>query len=125
MDWLNTGLWAAQVVLTAVFLMAGFQKAFQYDRAKQTLAWVRDVPRGLVTFIGAAELLGALGMVLPAVTALPSWLTPLAAVGLGLIMLLAAGFHARRGEGQAVALNAVLLLLAAFVAYGRWFVSPL
>ena len=76
--------------------MAGVMKAFQYERAK---ARSPVMSRGLVTFIGGSELLGGLGLLLPALTHILPWLTPLAAVGLAVIMLLATLFHIRRGEG--------------------------
>src|SRR5215211_2286025 len=122
---MNIALWIVQVLLGGMFVFAGVLKAFQYERAKASLPWVKDVPRGLVTFIGIAELLGGLGLLLPAITGILPWLTPLAATGLALIMLLAAGFHASRREGQAIGMTAVLLILAAFVAYGRFVIVPL
>lgn len=117
---MNIALWVVQALLALAFLMAGSMKAFQYEKAKATMAWVKDVSKGLVSFIGLAEILGALGLVLPAVLGLPAILTPLAAAGLVLTMLLAAGFHLKRGENQAIVANLVLGALAAFVAYGRW-----
>jgi len=66
------------------------------SRAKTSL------PRGLVTFIGGSELLGGLGLLLPALTGILPWLTPLAAVGLAIIMILASIFHATRGKAQTV-----------------------
>lgn len=122
---MNIALWIVQVALAAMFVLAGMMKAFQYERARATLPWVKDVPRGLVTFIGVCELLGGLGLVLPGLTSILPWLTPLAATGLALIMLLAMIFHIRRGEGQAVLFNLVLLVLTVFVAYGRFAVAPL
>lgn len=122
---MNIGLWGVQVILALMFLMAGVTKGFQYDRAKASLPWVKDVSKGLVTFIGISELLGGLGLLLPALTGFLPWLTPLAAVGIAIIMVLAAGFHARRGEYQGIVFNLVLLALAVLVAYGRWFVRPL
>jgi DoxX-like family len=86
---------------------------------------VADVPRGLVTFIGICEILGAIGVILPAVTGILPWLTPLAALGLAVIMLLASGFHAMRRGYPNIGVNLVLLALAAFVAYGRWMIAPL
>jgi len=112
-------------MLAAMFLMAGVTKGFQYEKAKASLPWVKDVPKGLVTFIGISELLGGLGLLLPAIAGFLPWLTPLAAAGIALIMLLAAGFHAKRGEAYGIVFNLVLLVLAVFVAYGRWFVHPL
>lgn len=117
---MNIALWALQAILALMFLMAGSMKAFQYEKAKASMPWVKDVPKGLVTFIGLAEVLGAIGLVLPLLIGLPAILTPLAAAGLALTMLLAAGFHLKRGESKAVPMNLVLLLLAAFIAYGRF-----
>ena len=71
------------------------------------------------------ELLGGLGLLLPALTGILPWLTPLAAAGLALVMLLAMGFHATRRERPVIAFNTVLLLLAVFVAYGRFVSVPL
>src|SRR3954466_119850 len=122
---MNIALWIVQVLLAAAFIFAGVTKAFRYEYAHANLPWVKDVPRGLTTFIGVAELLGGLGLLLPALTGMLPWLTPLAAAGLALIMLLAIGFHATRREWSAIGFNTVLLLLAAFVAYGRFVIMPL
>jgi len=122
---MNIAVWILQVLLGAMFVFAGVLKAFQYERAKASLLWVNDLPRGLVTFIGISELLGGLGLLLPSITGILPWLTPLAGAGLVLIMILAIGFHASRREAQAIGFNAVLLLLAAFVAYGRFLIVPL
>jgi uncharacterized membrane protein YphA (DoxX/SURF4 family) len=116
---MNIVLWIVQVLLAGLFLMAGAMKVFQYERAKASL------PRGLVTFIGISELLGGLGLLLPALTGILPWLTPLAGAGLALIMILAIGFHASRREVPAIGVNVVLLVLAAFVAYGRFLIVPL
>src|SRR5204862_664287 len=122
---MNIILWIAQALVAAAFLMAGPIKLFQYERARERMSWVKNVPRGLVAFIGAAEILGGLGLVLPALTGILPWLTPLAGLGLVLVMLLASAFHATRREYSRIAMNVVLLLLAAFVVYGRWFIQPL
>jgi len=121
---MNVVLWIVQVVLAAMFLYAGITKAFQYEKAKEKMAWVKDVSKGLVICIGVAELLGGLALLLPGLFGFWQALVPLAALGLAIIMLLAAGFHVKRKENQAIITNVVLLVLAAFVAYGRWFVVP-
>ena len=95
---MNIILWILQVLLAAMFLMAGVMKAFQYERAKATLPWVKDTSKGLVSFIGISELLGGIGLVLPQITGILPWLTLLAAAGLAIIMVLAAIFHIRRKE---------------------------
>ncbi len=94
-------------------------------RAKALFKWPADVSPGLLTFTGVAEILGAIGLILPALTGILPWLTPLAALGLAVIMLLAAIFHLTRREYQNIVVNLVLLVLAAFVAYGRWVLVPL
>lgn len=122
---MNILLWILQVALGAMFLFAGVMKTFQYEKAKEKLPWVVEFPRWMVAFIGISELLGGLGLLLPGLTGLAPFLTPVAALGLAVIMLLAAGFHARRNERPAIGLNALLFVFAGFIAFGRWVLAPL
>lgn len=123
---LHTALWVAQFLLACAFGMAGVGKSTApIAELAPDMPWVLDVPVALVRFIGAAEFAGGLGMVLPAVTGIRPVLTPLAALGLALIMLLAAVFHVTRGEVPAIAINAALAALALFVAWGRWSRAPI
>jgi uncharacterized membrane protein len=116
-----------QVLLGLVFLAAGGTKLAQPKEklAKNNMAWAGDFSQGAVHLIGALEVLGALGLVLPALTGVLPWLTPLAAVGLALLMAGAVYTHLRREEGSAIVPPAVLLLLVALVAVGRSIVLPL
>lgn len=116
---MNIALWIVQILLGLMFLMAGSTKAFSYEKAKASLPWVKDSTKGLVTFIGVAELLGGLGLILPYAFGIAPILTPIAAFGLGVVMILAAGFHAKRKEYQGIGMNIILLALALFVAIGR------
>ena len=117
---LNVTLWAVQILLALVFAFAGFAKLTQPTSAlAASMTWVTDVPTGLVRFIGAAELAGALGLLLPSLTRIRPRLTALAALGLLLVMVLAGGFHLSRGEGGMLPVNVVLAALAAFVTWGR------
>jgi uncharacterized protein YjeT (DUF2065 family) len=86
------------------------------------MAWVEDFSQRTVRIIGALEVLGAIGIVLPALSGIVPSLTPLAAAGLVLTMIGAALTHLRRTEYGYIAVNAVVLIVAAFVAYGRFFV---
>ncbi len=121
-------LWVLQVVLALMFLGAGFAKLTQpYDTlaAQPQMAWVSALPELLVRFIGLAEVLGAIGLILPAATRILPWLTPLAAAALSLVMVLAVLFHLTRGELPAVIPTLVLAVLAGFVAYGRRTLVPI
>jgi uncharacterized membrane protein YphA (DoxX/SURF4 family) len=122
---MGIALWVVQVLVAAAFLGAGATKLSQpKEKLVKNMAWVEDFSQGSVRLIGALEVLGAIGVVLPALTGIVPWLTPLAALGLLLLMIGAALTHLRRTEYGNIAMNAVLLVLAAFVAYGRFFVLP-
>jgi putative oxidoreductase len=122
----RVALWIVQVLLAAAFFVVGFAKAVQpIDELAQQMAWVTAVPSGLVRFIGVMEIAGAVGLVLPAATRIAPLLTPIAALGLLLVMVLAAGFHLLRGEIAALPLNFVLGALAAFVMWGRFKKAPI
>lgn len=118
---MNIVLWIIQVLLAAAFGMAGFTKLSQpLDALSGMMPWVTAMPALVVRFIGAAEVAGALGLILPRATKIQPQLTAYAGVGLALIMLLAALFHASRGELGNIAPPVVLFVLSALVAYGRW-----
>ena len=118
---MNIALWIAQGLLAVMYLMAGTTKAFQIARAKEQFPWAKNRSDGFVRFIGISELLGALGLILPMVTGILAWLTPVAAVGLVVIQLLAIFTeHLPKREYNVIPVNLVLLGLAAFVAFGRW-----
>jgi uncharacterized membrane protein YphA (DoxX/SURF4 family) len=122
---MSIALWVAQVLLALAFLGAGATKLSQPKvKLLKNMAWVEDFSQPAVRLIGAVEVLGAIGVVLPALTGILPWLTSLAAFGLVLLMVGAALTHLRRTEYGNVAVNALLLILAAFVAYGRFFVLP-
>ncbi len=93
-------------------------KLFAFDQFAASVPSLAD-QRGLVTFIGIAELAGALGLILPALTKILPNLTRWAAVGLATIMVLATGFHVLRGEFSHAVVTVILLALAAFVIYAR------
>ena len=84
------------------------------------MPWVNDFPSALVRFIGLEEIAGGLGLVLPAITRILPWLTPLAAAALALSMIFAIVFNASFGDIPNVIFTLVLLVLALYVTYGRW-----
>ena len=117
---MNIALWIVQIILGLAFIMFGSMKAFQYEKAQASLPWVKDYSKGFVTFIGVSELLGGLGLILPYALGIAPILTPIAALGLGIVMILAAGLQAKRKENPAIGMNLVFLVLAIFVAIGRF-----
>ncbi|WP_256760728.1 DoxX family protein [Cohnella sp. WQ 127256] len=117
---MNIALWIVQIILGLAFMMFGAMKTFQYEKAKAGMPWVKEYSKGLVLFIGASELLGGIGLIVPYATEIVPELTPIAAVGLAVIMFFAAVFHARRKEYQAIGMNILLIALTVFVAVGRF-----
>src|SRR5689334_20513139 len=83
----SIALWVMQVLLALAFLLAGVPKASQpIPTLAKRITWANDVPAPFVRFIGVAEILGALGLILPALTGILPWLTIAAAIGLVIVM---------------------------------------
>jgi uncharacterized membrane protein YphA (DoxX/SURF4 family) len=118
---MNVALWVIAGVLAAVFVVAGAMKLAQPKQklADSGLGWTQDVSAATVKLIGALEVLAAIGLIVPPLLGIAPVLAPLAAVGLVLLMIGAAITHGRRREPSMIAVNVVLLALAAFVAWGR------
>ena len=122
---MNVVLWIVQGLLAAAFLMAGVMKVTQpIDALGKQMGWVRDVPLGLVRFIGVAEALGAVGLILPLLTGVLPWLTVAAAIALAVVMVFAAVFHLYRAEASRMPASVVLFLLALLVVVGRLAIVP-
>ena len=122
---MNTALWAVQIVLALAFTGTGLLKAaVPYAKLSPQAGWVGDFSPVSVKLIGALELLGAGGIVLPALLNIAPWLTSLAALGFVLDMLFAFAVHRRRQETVLMVVNVVLTVLAVFVIYGRVQMAP-
>lgn len=117
---LHVGLWIAQGLLAAAFGMAGFMKITMpiEELAKNGMSFVSTYGVGTVRFIGISEVLGALGLILPVALRIKPILTPLAAVGIAIIMVLATNYHVSNKEPFAPTI--ILFILASFVAWGRF-----
>jgi hypothetical protein len=114
-------LWIVQGLLAALFLFAGVMKlVMPLDK----LAGPVELPGVFIRFIGVAEALGGLGLILPGLLRIKPGLTPLAAVGLVIIMIGAVVITLPSGLGDAL-IPLIVGLLAAFVAYGRWRLAPI
>ena len=119
---MNLTLWIVQGLLAFAFIAVGAMKLFAYEKfkAQSEKKGPVGITRGLAAFIGTAEITGGLGIVLPMATNTAPWLSVWAAIGLAIIMVLAIGYHIRRHESFVP--PAVLLLLALFVVYGRFYI---
>lgn len=118
---MNIVLWIAQGLLTIIYLAVGAMKVFQTQKYQQQMLWSQGKQKSLVVFIGITELAGALGVILPMLTGILPWLTPIAALGLALVQLLAIlTVHVPQKDFKHLPLNLFLLALAIFVTAGRW-----
>jgi putative oxidoreductase len=123
--WLNILLWLFQVLLALLFLNAGFMKTFQpIQEIAPTIFWATRFPELFVRFIGIAEILGAAGLIFPAMLMVRPRLTTLAAACLAATLLCANIYHVVQGEFFVLPMTATIFLVIAFVAYGRWKLSP-
>lgn len=119
---MNIGLWVAQGLLAFVYLAAGGLKVVRSRQklvATGRLDWMKDHSDAAVKAVGAVEILGALGVILPEALGIARILTPIAAAGLVIVQIGAMRVHLTRNERQPLPINVVLLLLAFFVAIGR------
>jgi uncharacterized membrane protein YphA (DoxX/SURF4 family) len=120
---MNIALWIAAALLALVFAGAGAAKLSQPKtklEANPNMAWTQDFSQGMIKLIGSLEVLGAVGLIVPPLVNVAEFLTPLAALGLALLMIGAIVTHVRRKESQVIVVNLVLLAVAAFVAWGRF-----
>ena len=123
---MNTVLWILQIVLCVKFVSVAYTHGFRTDQAKwqQGMQRMGAAARPLLTLTAILVLLGGAGLVLPAATGILTWLTPLSAALLAVMMLVAVGLHVGCRETPNVAAGLVLFALAAFLSYGRWVLAP-
>lgn len=119
---LNKALWIAQVILFVLFGITGLMKlTMSIDKltSMMLMVWAGMIPEWLVRLNGVAELAGALGVLLPAMTRVKPHLIPWAGYGLMTIMILAVGFHISHSGAILLIPNFILGGLAGFVGWGR------
>ena len=115
-------LWVVQIALAAIFLASGISKLVMSKEKMLATGQTGTAsqPLPLIRFISVCEIFGAAGLVLPIALGIHRFLTPLAALGLVIIMIGAARIQTKLKQPKRVAVNIVLLILCLFVAYGRW-----
>ncbi|HKT02457.1 MAG TPA: DoxX family protein [Rugosimonospora sp.] len=118
---MNIFLWVLQILTAVAFVGAGSMKLIQpKEKLQPRMAYVEDFSANAIKGIGAAEVLAALGLILPWATGIAKVLTPLAAAGLVIVMIGAVVVHVRRKENNQLGVPLILLILALIVAIGRF-----
>ena len=115
---MNAVFWSGQIFLALFFLGAAFPKLT--GRGLERWRGFSNLPRGLVLGIGTAEVLGSVGLVVPMATGIFPWLTPLAAIGLAINVLMATGFHVREDEWLNAIVTTLWAAIVGIIAIGRW-----
>jgi len=117
---LRAAIWFVQIVLASLFLVGGCMKlSTPLPELAKMMPWTGDHSELFVRFTAIADLAGGLGLILPALTRIWPWLTPLAALGCSILQAFAIIFHLSRGEPQMMVINIPLLALSLFVLWGR------
>jgi hypothetical protein len=122
-DSVNIALWSVQGILALAYLATGGMKVVQSREklvATGNFDWMKDSSDLAVKAIGVVEILGVLGLILPQLTGIARILTPIAAVGLVVVQIGALRLNLSNNDRRPLPVNVILLLLAAFVAVGRF-----
>jgi uncharacterized membrane protein YphA (DoxX/SURF4 family) len=114
---MNIALWILQVVLAVAFFAHGW--LFLAPPAEFVEQMNAVLPRWFQLFLGVAEVLAAIGLILPGATRILPWLVAWAAWGIVIVMVSATILHVARGEMSSAGITFVLLAMAAFVGYER------
>lgn len=123
---MHVTLWIAQGVLAATLLWAAYMKLFvPIAQLSAMWPWTAQIPALAVKLTGVVDLLGAVGLVLPAMLRIKPGLTPIAAVGIIVLMVCASVFHISRGEASVIGVNIFFTVVALFIAWGRWKKAPI
>ena len=118
---MHIALWIIQGLCAGMFVMAGYMKAFKYDTFKTQAAWTADYSATFAKSLGILEIIGAIGLIAPSAMGILPILTPLAAAGLGIIMVGAVYTHIRINDPFAKNIPAIVLgVMCAIIAMGRW-----
>jgi uncharacterized membrane protein YphA (DoxX/SURF4 family) len=122
---MNPLIWMIQILMAVLFVLHGLAMFNPPMAVQESVVKNMGYSLPFLKIIGTLEVLGGLGLILPAWTRIMPFLSPLAALGLVIIMIGAAASHARQGEGKQTMATSVVTLLVAFVAIGRFWIAPI
>lgn len=117
---MNTILWVIQSLLALVFTLSGVIVYINKNKLATKLSWLNEYSSGMVFFICFSKIAGAIGLILPMYFNLFPILTPIAAFGIAIIMILAMRYHIQKKEYKDIPATVIFLLLSLFVIYGRF-----
>lgn len=120
---MNILLWILQILLAAAFAAHGW--LFLSPPPDLLAVMNESLNPNFRLFLGVAEVLAAIGLILPGITRILPWLVALAAAGIMIVTISATVLHISRGEISSAVTTAILFALATFVAYMRWQVKPI
>lgn len=120
----NRVLWILQWVFGLYFIGVGMTHLVVPEGLPDPLSWLYDLGDAQHIFAGVAEILGGLGLILPSVTRIRPELTPIAGIGLIVVMIAAAVWHLGRDELSNVGVNLLNAAVLAYISYGRWRLAP-
>jgi len=118
-------LWIAQVALAAFMITGALLKFMPIEQIAAMMPWTGQLPPLMVRLLGFVDLLGALGLILPALLHIKPQVTPWTATGVIVLMLCAIIFHVSRGEAAVIGVNIVTAFIALFIAWGRFKIAPI
>jgi uncharacterized membrane protein YphA (DoxX/SURF4 family) len=122
---MNTTIWIIQSLMAVLFVLHGIAMFNPPAPVRESVITKMGYSLPFLKTIGTLEVLGGLGLILPSWARVMPILSPLAALGLVIIMIGAAVSHARQGEGKQTVATSVVTLLVAFVAIGRFWINPI
>lgn len=122
---MNIFLWILQILLGLLFFYSGVLHFILPSDLPEQMVWMYELSSGMHYFAGTVEILASLGLIIPGLVRIQVRLTPLAALGLVLVMFGAAIWHIPRNAIADIIANLILAGFAGFVAFGRWRLSPL
>ncbi|MDB4986915.1 MAG: hypothetical protein JWN04_2093 [Myxococcaceae bacterium] len=122
---MNILLWVLQIALAWLCIAGGIFQIFKFDQLQTTVASMRALPHGLWASLGVFGCVAGLGLILPGVTSVLPHITPIAALAVAAQSLLISAFYLYYGDSSPIVYSLAMVLMASFIAYGRFALKPL
>jgi len=117
---MNILFWVTQVLLAVILIMGAIMKFLPIEKIAPMMPWTGQIPALFVRLLGIIDLLGAVGLILPSLLKIKPQLTFWTSLCIIALMLCAIVFHISRGEATSIGINIFSMIIAAFIAWGRY-----